>query len=186
VSRTTAPPTALSREHIIRAREERRLAFRLLEEEGQRAQVEGIHKASFGEWQDQFDSLEKCGGRALLCELDGLVLGYQSFDPEPAAGNPFPGERAMRFIFIMVRDDAAAAARGLGLARELVKRSLELAWERGYSVVYTFGEAYELLEGCGFVPRGGRAVLYDAKVARDMDPDEVTPVLFFAARPPGT
>ncbi len=185
MSHPPAPASSLTRAAIMKAREGGDLAFRLLEEEGQRAQVESIHKASFGEWQDQFDTLEKCRGKALLCMLGDVVLGYQSFDPDPAAGNPFPGERAMRFIFVAVREDETAAARGSGLARELVHRSLDLAWERGYAVVYTFGEAYELLEKCGFVPRGGRAELYEAKVKRDMEPDEITPVLFYAARPPG-
>lgn len=175
----------LTPERIRHARDSGQLVYRLLVEEKHRVEVDRLHKATFGEWQDQFEDLEKCRGRALICLLGKTVLGYQGFDPYPSAGNPFPGERAMRFTFVATRDDREAQARGLGLAREMVQRSLDLAWEWGYTIVYTYAEAYELLESCGFVPLGGRAVLFEAKVVRDMNPDQVPTILFYKARPAG-
>lgn len=176
---------ALANEKIRLARDSGLLAYRLLVEEKHRDQVDRLHRATFGEWQDQFQTLEKCRGRALICLLGKTVLGYQAFDPYPSAGNPFPGERAMRFTFVATRDDREAQCRGLGIAREMIKRSLDLAWDWGYTIVYTYAEAYELVESCGFVPLGGRAVLFEAKVVRDMDPDQVPTILFYHVAPGG-
>jgi hypothetical protein len=177
------PGGPITREHVVYAREMGFLVYRLLVEEKHRAQVQRLHKATFGEWQEQFDSLAQCRGRALLCLMGKTVLAYQSFDPYPSAGNPFPGERAMRFTFIATRQDKEVQARGAGLALEIIRRSLDLAWDWGYTIVYTYAEAYELVEACGFVPLGGRAVLFEAKMVRDMDPDQVPTILFYAARP---
>ncbi len=178
-------PVRFSREKIRHARDMGFLRYKLLQEEKERVQVDRLHRETFGEWQDQFSSLGKCRNHALLCLMGTTLLGYQAFDPEPSAGNPFPGERAMRFTFIGTREDKIAQARGLGIAKEMIERSLAIAWDWGYSIVYTYAEAYELLEACRFLPLGGRAMLLEAKLVRDMDPEQTPTILFYRTKPEG-
>lgn len=177
---------SFSRKKVKWARDHDLLIYRTLREERNRVQIDRLQRKRFGAWSDAFSSLEKCRGKVLVCLLGRTVLGYQAFEPFASSGNPFsPDQKVMRFTFIQVREDSQVKARGLGIAMELLMRSLDLAWNRDYDAVYTYATAYELIMSGGFRPHSGEAILEEARHVRDLDPDQAPPLLFVMERPEG-
>ena len=172
------------RKKVQWARDHELLVYRTLREERNRVQIDRLQKKHFGSWSDEFSSLEKCRGKVIVCLLGKTVIGYQSFRPFSAQGNPFsPDKRVMRFSFIVVREDTQVKARGLGIGSELLKRALDVAWSRGYEAVYSYTTAYELLGEAGFRSHGGESILNEARYVRDFDPDQAPPLLYVIERP---
>jgi hypothetical protein len=173
-----------SRKHVKWAKEHELLIYRLLTEERNRIQVDRMQRKHFGSWSDIFSSIDRCSGRALLCLLGKTVIGYQAFESGASKGNPFPPELSvMRLTFIVVREDSRVKARHLGVATELLRRTLDIAWKKGFDAVYTYATAYELMIKGGLHSQTGEETLEEAKYARDFDPDQATPLLFVAERP---
>lgn len=176
-------PKTISREKLLRAKEKGLFYFRTLREERNRVQIDRLQRKQFGDWSDVFSSLEKCSGRVMICLLGKTVVGYQSFTPFSTQGNPFPEDReVMRFTYVTVKDDNVLKARGLGIATELLKRTLELAWSWDYEAVYSYTVAYELLEKVGFVCMGGEEIVKEARYVRDFEPEMAPPLLYFIER----
>ncbi len=176
-------PRTISREKLARAKEKGLFYFRTLREDRNRVQIDRLQRKQFGEWSDVFSSLEKCSGRVMICLLGKTVIGYQAFTPFSTQGNPFPEDRkVMRFTYVTVRNDDRVRARGLGIATELLKRTLELAWSWDYEAVYSYTVAYELLEKAGFVCKGGEETVREARYVRDFEPDMAPPLLYFIER----
>jgi len=160
------------------------LIYRTLREEENRIQIDKLQREQFGSWSDVLSSMERCGGRVLLCLLGKTVIGYQAFEPFASVGSPYsPDLLVMRLTFIFVREDSRARARRLGVATELVKRTLDLAWGRGYDAVYTYATAYELMVKGGLRSHGGEEILAEAKYVRNFDPDQAPPLLFVMEKP---
>ena len=181
---TNKPDRTFPRKKVKWARDHELLVYRTLREERNRAQIERLQKKHFGEWSEEYSSLEKCRGRVVLCLLGKTVVGYQAFRPYASQGNPFSSDKqVMRFTFIVVREDSQVKARGLAIGTELLKRTLDLAWSRGYDAVYSYTTAYELLGGVGFRSHGGESIVSEAKYIRDFDPDQAPPLLFVVDRP---
>lgn len=174
----------VDRERVRWARDRDQLKYRTLREENTRKQIDKIHRKQFGQWSDHFSSLEKCGGRVMVCKLGKAVIGYQAFEPFARKGNPFPPELpAMRFTYILVREDEEVQARGLGIGGQLISRAIDLAWRRGYEAIYSYVTAYELLEEFGFAPKASTGVVAEAKQVRDFDPDQAPSLLYYIERP---
>ncbi|MDF1537199.1 MAG: GNAT family N-acetyltransferase [bacterium] len=183
---TNKPDKHFSRKRVKWARDHSLLVFRTLREERNRVQIDRLQRKHFGAWSDGFSSLEKCRGRVMICLLGKTVIGYQAIQPYSSRGNPFSADKqVMRFTFIVVREDSKVKARGLGIGTELLRRSLDLAWSRGYDAVYSYTTAYELLGGAGFRSHGGASILAEAKHVRNLDPDQGPPLLFVMDRPEG-
>ena len=172
-----------SRKDIRWAKDHGMLAFRALTDEPSRVQVERLQIRHFGPWSDIFSGLENCSGRVLLCIYESTVIGYQAFETSSSKGNPFPPDKlTMRLTYVVVREDSGVKARHLGIGTQLLKRTLDLAWQRGYDAVYTYATAYELMIKGGLRPHGGDAVLQEAKYVRDLDPDRAPALLFVRER----
>jgi len=172
------------RDQIKRALVHGDLIYRTLREENSRAQIDELQKNQFGPWSDVFSSMERCRGRVLLCLLGDTVIGYQAFEPFASRGNPYsPDQLVMRLTFILVREDSRAQARGLGVATELIKRTLDMAWHWGYDAVYTYATAYELMLKGGLRSHGGEEILSEGMHVRNFDPDQAPPLLFVMERP---
>lgn len=172
------------REQIQQAMDQSRLIFRTLREERNRIQIDRLQRECFGPWSDAFSTLEKCRGRVLVCLLDGIVIGYQAFEPAASKGNPFtPSKSAMRLTYIAVREDSQVKARHLGIGIKLLKKTLDLAWGKGYDAVYTYATAYELMIRGGLRSYGGDEILDEARYIRDFDRDQAPPLLFVMERP---
>lgn len=172
------------RKRVRWARDHELFVYRTLREERNRVQVDKLQRKHFGAWSDEFSSLEKCRGKIIVCLLGKTVIGYQAFRPYASRGNPFSADKqVMRFTFIVVREDSRVKARELGIGTELLKRTLDLAWTRGYEAVYAYTVAYELLGEAGFQSHGGESILVEAKHVRDFDPDQAPPLLFVMDRP---
>ena len=173
-----------TRDQIKRALDRGDLIFQTLRKEDSRAQIDDLQRKQFGPWSDVFASMERCRGRVLLCLLGGTVIGYQAFEPFASRGNPYsPEHLVMRLTFVFVREDSLARARGLGLGTELVKRTLDLAWQRGFDAVYAYATAYELMLKGGLRSHGGEEILSEGIYVRDFDPDQAPPLLFVMERP---
>ena len=173
-----------SRKYVRWAKEHELLIYRLLTEERSRLQIDRMQRKHFGPWSDIFSSLEECAGQALLCLLGKTVIGYQAFESSTSKGNPFPpGLSAMRLTYIVVREDSRVKARHLGVATELLKRTLDLAWKKGFDAVYSYATAYELMIKGGLDSHSGGETLEEAKYVRDLDPDQAPPLLFVVERP---
>jgi hypothetical protein len=169
----------LSRQQVLWAMNQELLVFRTLREERNRVQIDRLQRKHFGPWSDIFSSLEKCNGRVMLCLLGKTVIGYQAFEPAASRGNPFsPSKSVMRLTYIVVREDPRVKARHLGIGTQLLKRTLDLAWERGYDAVYTYATAYELMVKGGLRSHGGEEILHEAMYVRNFDPDQAPPLLF--------
>lgn len=180
------PTRTFSRKQVKWARDHELLVYRTLQEERIRQQVDYLQRKHFGAWQDVFSSLDKCRGKVMLCLLGKVVIGYQAFTPDASMGSPFsPDKKVMRFTFVVTREDAQVKSRGLGIANELLKRTLDVAWTRQYHAVYSYATAYELMVSSGFVSHGGESILAEAKYIRDFDPDQAPPLLFVIERPEG-
>lgn len=180
------PARSFTRKQLRWARDHELLVFRTLQEERNRQQVDYLQRKHFGEWQDVFSSLEKCRGKVMLCLLGKVVIGFQAFTPFASMGSPFSQDKqVMRFTFVVVREDAQVKARGLGIGIELLKRTLDIAWTRGYDAVYSYATAYELMVASGFTSHGGESILTEARYVRDFDPDQAPPLLFVIERPEG-
>lgn len=188
IASAQSPKQSRGEKHLDRARvawaaEKGLLNYRTLREERNRLQIDRLQRRYFGEWSDVFSSLEKCRGRVMVCLLGKTVVGYQAFTPFSARGNPFPEDmKVMRFTFVQIREDDIVQARGLGIASELLKRTLNLAWAWDYEAVYTYTVAYELLENAGFRSMGGEGIVNEARYVRDFDPDQAPPLLYFIER----
>lgn len=173
----------LDRARVAWAAEKGLLNYRTLREERNRLQIDTLQRRHFGEWSDIFNSLEKCGGRVMICLLGKTVVGYQAFTPYSTRGNPFPEDmRVMRFTYVQIREDDVVQARGFGIASELIAKTLELAWSWDYEAVYTYTVAYELLEKAGFRSMGGKGIVREARHVRDFSPDQAPPLLFYIER----
>ena len=176
--------TTFSRDRVRWARDKGLLIYRTLREERNRVQIDGIQRGHFGEWSDVFSSLDRCRGRVMVCLLGRTVIAYQAFEPFAVKGSPFSGDKlVMRFTYVFVREDRQVKARGLGIGRELIGHTLEMAWDREYDAVYSYVTAYELLEECGFVSMAGKGMVAEAKHIRDFDPDQAPPLLYYIENP---
>jgi GNAT superfamily N-acetyltransferase len=174
----------LSRQQIQQAMKDNLLVFRTLSEEGNRVQIDSLQRKHFGQWSDVFSSLEKCKGRIIVCLLGKTIIGYQAFEPAASKGNPFSHSKSvMRLTYIVVREDSQVKARHLGIGTELLERTLDLAWGRGYDAVYTYATAYDLMVKAGLRSYGGEEILDEARYVRDFDPDQAPPLLFVVERP---
>jgi hypothetical protein len=181
---TNKPDKHFPRKKVQWARDHELLVYRTLREERNRVQVDRLQREHFGEWSDDFSSLEKCRGKVIVCLLGKTVIGYQAFRPYASKGNPFSADKqVMRFTFIVVREDSQVKARGLGIGIELLKRTLDLGWSRGYDAVYSYATAYELLGGAGFRSYSGESIVSESKYIRDFDPDQAPPLLYVIERP---
>ena len=175
-----------NRKQVKWARDHELLVYRTLQEERNRAQVDLLQRKHFGAWQDVFSSLEKCRGKVMLCLLGRVVVGYQAFETDASAGNPYSADKkVMRFTYVVVREDAQIKARMLGIGIELLKRTQDIAWTRGFDAVYSYATAYELMIASGFLSHGGESILTEARYVRDFDPDQAPPLLFVKERPEG-
>jgi hypothetical protein len=180
------PSKTFPRKQVQWARDHELLVYRTLQEERNRQQIDFLQRKHFGGWQDVFSHLEKCRGKVMLCLLGKVVIGYQAFTPYASKGSPFsPDKQVMRFTFVVVREDAQVKSRGLGIGVELLKRTLDTAWTRGYDAVYSYATAYELMIGSGFVSHGGESILAEAKYVRDFDPEQAPALLFVVEKPEG-
>ena len=180
------PSKNFTRKQLKWAKDHELLVYRTMHEERNRKQVDVLQRKHFGGWQDVFSSLEKCRGKVMICLLGKVVIGYQAFTPDASKGSPFsPDKQVMRFTFVVVREDAQVKSRGLGIGIELLKRTLDIAWTRGYDAVYSYATAYELMVASGFVSHGGESILTEAKYVRDFDPDQAPPLLFVIEKPEG-
>jgi hypothetical protein len=176
--------SSLSRQDIQRAIDQNLLVFHTLREEGNRDQIDHLQRKHFGTWSEVFISLEKCKGRVMLCLLGKTVIGYQAFEPAASKGNPFsPSKTVMRLTYIVVREDSRVQARHLGIGTQLLKKTMDLAWGRGYDAVYTYATAYELMIKAGLRSHGGEEILDEAMYIRDFDPDQAPPLLFVKEKP---
>jgi len=179
-----ADETTFSREQVREAMNQGSLIFRTLREESNRVQIDRLQRECFGPWSEVFSSIESCKGRVMLCLLGKTVIGYQAFEPAASKGNPFsPSKSAMRLTYIAVRNDAEVKAGALGIGTQLVERTLDLAWGRGYDAVYSYATAYELMIRAGLRCYGGDEILEEAKFVRDFDRDQAPPLLFVKERP---
>lgn len=180
----TLSSRTLSRSRVRWALDKELLIYRTLREERNRIQIDQMQRRQFGQWSDVFASMDRCRGRVMLCLLGRTVIGYQAFEPMAVKGSPFPSDwLVMRFTFVNVREDEVAKARGLGIGHQLVERTLDMAWHRGYRAVYSYVTAYELLLGSGFRAVGGDTMVSEAQWIRDLDPDQAPPLLFVMERP---
>ncbi len=172
-----------SHQDIQRAKNRELLVYRTLMEEKDRVRIDRLQREHFGPWSDVFSSMERCRGRVLLCFLGPTLIGYQAFEPSASKGSPFsPDLQVMRLTFVLVRQDSAVRARGLGIGTELIRRTLDLAWARGYQAVYTYATAYELMIKAGMKSHGGEEILAEAMYVRNFDQDQAPPLLFVVER----